>query len=245
MSEKLTLDILDEAVKKAAAFRCVTEYQPAGGPGDKIFPPTYLGGVYATENRLISGRRVPCVLLDSVQSQANRMELALLQAWREGQISIPVITVDFSGHDLREVGRNFRITSLDAPHRIADAILRDSVLEVNGQPVRFKDSEYARRWGAARLHDATELFRLCPTALIFGTWGSPEKPGGLGAKFARAIVSEIEEQCRIHQVPIHAIDTMQELGRLCGIEVSAACAALVSDREAYNSGQGGRTGANH
>ncbi|PSR21409.1 MAG: 50S ribosomal protein L7Ae-like protein [Sulfobacillus acidophilus] len=61
----------------------------------------------------------------------------------------------------------------------------------------------------------------------------------------RAIVSEIEEQCRIHQVPIHAIDTMQELGRLCGIEVSAACAALVSDREAYNSGQGGRTGANH
>ncbi|MCL5769787.1 MAG: type I-U CRISPR-associated protein Cas7, partial [Planctomycetes bacterium] len=107
-----------------------------------------------------------------------------------------VITVDFSGHDLREVGRNFRITSLDAPHRIADAILRDSVLEVNGQevngqPVLFKDSEYARRWGSARLHNATELFRLCPTALIFGTWGSPEKPGGLGAKFARAIVSEI------------------------------------------------------
>jgi CRISPR-associated protein Csb1 len=67
MSEKLTLEILKEAVKNAAAFRCVTEYQPIGGPGDKVFPPTYLGGVYATEARLLDGRRVPCLLLDSVQ----------------------------------------------------------------------------------------------------------------------------------------------------------------------------------
>ncbi|MGC8625834.1 MAG: type I-U CRISPR-associated protein Cas7, partial [Phycisphaerae bacterium] len=77
MSEKLTLEILTEAVKNAAALRCITELQPAGGPGDKVFPPTYMGGVYATETRLIDGRRMPCVLLDSVQSQANRMELAL------------------------------------------------------------------------------------------------------------------------------------------------------------------------
>ncbi|MGC9260755.1 MAG: type I-G CRISPR-associated RAMP protein Csb1/Cas7g [Phycisphaerae bacterium] len=191
MSEKLTLEILTEAVKNAAALRCITELQPAGGPGDKVFPPTYMGGVYATETRLIDGRRMPCVLLDSVQSQANRMELALLQAWRDKRISIPVITVDFSGHELREVGRNFRITSLDAPHRIADAILRDSIVEANGQSVPFSKSDYAKRWGSASLHNATELFRLCPTALVFGTWGSPEKPGGLGPKFPRAIVSEI------------------------------------------------------
>jgi CRISPR-associated protein Csb1 len=191
MSEKLTLEILSEAVKNAAAFRCVTEYQPIGGPGDKVFPPTYLGGVYATETRLIDGHRVPCVLLDSVQSQANRMELALLQAWRDKRINIPVITVDFSGNELQEVGRNFRITSLDAPHRIADAILRDSVAVVDGNSVPFGESEYARRWGNSRPHNATELFRLCPTALLFGIWGSPEKPGGLGTKFARAIVSEI------------------------------------------------------
>ena len=36
----------------AAAFRCVTDYQPAGGPGDKVFPPTYEGGKYATEERI-------------------------------------------------------------------------------------------------------------------------------------------------------------------------------------------------
>ncbi len=191
MPERLTLEILNNAVKNSAALRCVTEYQPAGGPGDKVFPPTYMGGVYATETRLIGGRRAPCVLLDSVQSQANRMELALLQAWRDKLIEIPVITVDFSGCELREVGRNFRITSLDAPHRIADAILRDSVVDEKGKPVPFGKSDYANRWGAARPYNATELFRLCPTALVFGTWGSPEKPGRLGPKFARAIVSEI------------------------------------------------------
>ena len=36
----------------AAAFRCVTDYQPSGGPGDKVFPPTYEGGKYATEERI-------------------------------------------------------------------------------------------------------------------------------------------------------------------------------------------------
>ncbi len=201
MTAKLTLEILGEATKGASAIRCVSRLQPAGGRGDKVFPPTYLGGVYAVETRLIAdgsagspgsaSRRVKCVLLDSVQSQANRMEAALLQAWRDGRIKIPVITVDFSGRGLQEVGRNFRITSLDAPHRIADAILRDSVVKVNGRDVPFAESDYARRWGSARAHNATELFRLCPTALLFGTWGSPEKPGGLGPRFPRAVVSEI------------------------------------------------------
>ncbi len=57
-----------------AAFRCVTDYQPADGPGDKVFPSTCEGGRYATEERIDPGtgevRR--CVFLDSVQSQANR-----------------------------------------------------------------------------------------------------------------------------------------------------------------------------
>lgn len=49
----LTLDIVKNAVAgTAAAFRCVTEYQPAGGPGDKVFPPTYEGGKYAEEERV-------------------------------------------------------------------------------------------------------------------------------------------------------------------------------------------------
>ena len=113
--EKLTLEKLSEAVSgKAAAFRCTTEYQPAGGPGDKVFPPTYEGGKYATETRLIDGEQVPCVLIDSVQSQANRMELALLEAVREGRIELPIIESRFEDPSLL---KPFVVTSLEAPHR--------------------------------------------------------------------------------------------------------------------------------
>jgi Response regulator receiver domain len=53
----LDLKTLGAALRgNAAAFRCVTELQPAGGPGDKVFPPTYEGGEYALEERLIDGQ---------------------------------------------------------------------------------------------------------------------------------------------------------------------------------------------
>ena len=35
------------------------------------------------------------------------------------------------------------------------------------------------------------MFHYCPTALVFGLWDSTGPKGGLGAKFARALVSEI------------------------------------------------------
>ena len=185
MAKAFTLDLLREAVRgTAAAFRCVTEYQPAGGPGDKVFPPTYEGGEYAMETRKIDGADVPCVLLDSVQSQANRMEMALLDAWERGRIPLPVITVDFAESDLPKV---LRITSLEAPHRIADAILRDSLLD--GTP--FRKSPTGKRVDDVDNRNATPLFELCPTALVFGMWDSTGPRGGLGAKFARAMVSEI------------------------------------------------------
>jgi CRISPR-associated protein Csb1 len=185
MSEELTLDVVKKAVAgNAAAFRCVTEYQPAGGPGDKVFPPTYEGGKYAVETRIIDGERVPCVLLDSVQSQANRMELALLEALRAKRIELPLISVRF---DQEGLTKPFTVTSLEAPHRAADAIFRDSLL--NG--VVFRKSDKGRVLDNADLKNATGLFGLCPTALIFGIWDSTGPRGGLGAKFQRALVSEI------------------------------------------------------
>lgn len=73
---KLTIDDLKSAVAgSAAAIRLTVRLQPAGGPGSKVFPPTHSGGVYAWERRRIrKDEVVPTVLLDSVQSQANRME---------------------------------------------------------------------------------------------------------------------------------------------------------------------------
>jgi CRISPR-associated protein Csb1 len=89
--QKMDLDMLKKAVAGGAvALRCIRRLQPAGAKGDKVFPPTYMGGKYAMEERVIEGKRVPCVLLDSVQSQANRMELALLEATRAGKINVPL-----------------------------------------------------------------------------------------------------------------------------------------------------------
>lgn len=140
MPDELTFEKLKSAVSgSAAAFRCRNKLQPAGGKGDKVFPPTYAGAKYADEKRKIPERPepVPCVLLDSVQSQANRMEEALQMAVNNGDLAIPLIQVDFSDYaptgneeEDRKNGK-FRddigkITSLQVPHRLADAILRDS-----------------------------------------------------------------------------------------------------------------------
>lgn len=188
MSESLSMkDLMNAVTGSAAAFRSVTRLQPVGGEGDKVFPATYSGGKYATERRNLDGQTVDCVLLDSVQSQANRAEEALKHAVEQGKIRLPLIEVDF-----QEANEKFRnplpnLTSLDVPHRLADAILRDSMID----GTRFSKSVYAQRWGRSNLWNATAIYELCPTALVFGMWGSPDKPGGLGAKFERAFVSEI------------------------------------------------------
>ena len=183
----IDLPILKEAVRgTAAAFRCVTDYQPAGGPGDKVFPPTYGGGKYATEERIDpeTGERRPCVLLDSVQSQANRMELALLESHRAGKVQLPLLVTRF---DQEELPKKFTVTSLDAPHRIADALFRDSLLE----GTIFRESNKGRILDMADIRNAAGVFGLCPTALVFGLWDSTGPRGGSGCKFQRAIVSEI------------------------------------------------------
>jgi len=173
------------------AIRGTATLEPAGGPGDKIFPPTHAvddknkepGAKYAFETRRLDGHDARCVLLDSVQSQANRMEEALQALWSEKRIALPVVSVDFSSI-APEVGR---VTSLTAPHRIADALLRDSLLD--GQ--LFRLSDIGKSFTDASTRDATALFKVCPTGLVFGLWDSTGPKGGLGAKFQRALVSEI------------------------------------------------------
>src|SRR4051812_47310301 len=97
----LDLDTLTAALTGAAAIRAVTHLDPAGGPGDKVFPPTYVKERnattrYALEPRHRDGREVNTVLLDSVASQANRFEEALLEGWRRKELPFPVVGVDFS-----------------------------------------------------------------------------------------------------------------------------------------------------
>ncbi len=137
MSEpkELTLrDVQDAISGAAAAFRCRRRLQPGGGEGDKIFPPSFAGAVYAVEQRRVPGREQPvtCVLHYSIQSQANRMEQALQDTLDAGEIELPVITVDFCEYgptgDMKkneEEGRLLdavgKLTSLQVPHRLAEA----------------------------------------------------------------------------------------------------------------------------
>jgi CRISPR-associated protein Csb1 len=169
----LDLDTLEAAVSKAVAIRANLRLQPAGGPGSKVFPPTYVGDQndqhgatrYATEVRRIDGQDLPCVLLDSVASQANRMEEALLDGWEAGELNFPLVRVDFSQVDDRLESPIGSISALEAPHRIYDAILRDSV---DGEGVLFRYTDAGQAITHATVRDASALFRYCPTALVFG-----------------------------------------------------------------------------
>ncbi|MBB5038169.1 type I-G CRISPR-associated RAMP protein Csb1/Cas7g [Prosthecobacter dejongeii] len=182
----LTLDILKAAITDgASAIRTRITYEPAAGNGTKVFPPTYEGGKYALEGHNKEAGTASRVLLDSVQAQANRMELALLEAKRRGQLSLPVITTKIEGEGLL---KQFSVSSLEAPHRIADALLRDSI---TNKGVKFREADVGKSLDSVDLKNATALLKYCPTALVFGVWDSTGPKGGLGAKFPRALVSEL------------------------------------------------------
>lgn len=80
------------------------------------------------------------------------------------------------------------ITSLQVPHRLADAILRDSQTK---DGIEFRKSDKGKALNTVSQQNATALYQVCPSALIFGMWDSTGPKGGLGAKFERAIVSEV------------------------------------------------------
>src|SRR5690606_9926298 len=145
---------------EGVAIRVRQRLQPAGGNGDKIFPPTYATGDnklrYAGETRRIDGQDVPSVLLDSVASQANRIEEALLASWESKKLDFPVIGVDFTGDpELADLGS---VTSLQAPHRIADAILRDAT-SIDGKTL-FRDLPEGKAFTAATAKNATAVYTL-------------------------------------------------------------------------------------
>jgi CRISPR-associated protein Csb1 len=183
---------LARAVAQDAALRRRQVLQPVGGKNDKLFPPTYpeerrgQGPRHVFERRRIDGREAWCVLVDSVQAQANRLEEALLAAVRDREkpLALPYVTVDFRKAQLAGLTE---ITALDAPHRVYDAILRDSLYD--NQP--FMKSPLGLKLAEAKAGDATALLETSPTALLFGAWHSTGEGGGLGAKFPRCLVSEI------------------------------------------------------
>lgn len=147
-------------------------------------PPTYPrdragDSPYVIEQRVVGGAVKEAVLLDSVPSQANRCEEALLRARDAGRIALPLLAIEHRG------AAPVRITSLETPHRYADAYLRDA--DVDG--VRFDKSEIGAAMLASSPADATGLFTWDPGSLVYGAWNSHRK--GRQTRFARAYSSEI------------------------------------------------------
>ncbi len=174
---------------EAVGVRVRTELEPLGGREDKVFPPTY--GVseraetrYAMEERRVDGQAVMSVVLDSVASQANRFELALLDAHRRNELALPVVSVDFRNTPVADLER---ISALEAPHRIFDALLRDSLLE----GTLFRLSDVGKIITEATTRNAAPLYYYSPTTLLFGGWDSTGPRGGLGAKYERCLTSEV------------------------------------------------------
>lgn len=179
MTSQDLLQLLQKSSTSATtAIRSIVHLQPSDGPGGKVFPPTYQGGTYAFEKRLLDGKLSDCFLLDSVQSQANRFEDVLLEAYRSGALPLPMFEMTVAGHD---------VSTLTVPHRVHDAIFRDSLWDGK----LFRESENGKRLVSARAWSATPFFEFSPTVLLFGTWDSQSGGGVNTAKVARSLVSEI------------------------------------------------------
>lgn len=155
-------------------------YQPVGGPGNKVMPPTFpveesrrrdeRPTPYLLEDRWIDGARMTTVVIDQVPSQANRVEEALLAARDAGRLPLPIFEM---------VVEDVRLTSLDFPHRYADAYLRDS--EIDG--VRFDDTPIGKHLRSVSALDVRPLYTREPYSLLFGAWDSHRK--GRWPRFAR------------------------------------------------------------
>lgn len=194
----LTYDELLTAVAgDGVGVRSRTELEPLGGLGDKVFPPTYGVEDRAETRYAMEQRRVPAadggsetvlvdaVVLDSVASQANRFELALLDAVERGVLELPITFVDF--RPVADLTGLDRLSDLELPHRIFDAHLRDSF---DGDQL-FRNGPIGRAITEATARNAAALFHHSPVTLLFGGWDSTGPKGGRGAKYERAITSEI------------------------------------------------------
>ena len=186
----MDLEKLTESLKASAGFRLRVKLQPLYGIGEILFPPTVAGAKYMHSERCIpgyEGKKVPCTTVDSVQSQANRMEQALLTDIRDGKLDLPHIETDFSEvADLKKtIGK---ITCLETPHRVFDAIIRDSV---DKQGTHFPLTESGGAAIRATARNANAIFQISPASLLFGCWDSTGISGGLGEKYTRCVVSEL------------------------------------------------------
>ena len=176
LADRLLEAVMPGRVHTAVVVRAV--YQPVGGAERTVMPPTYPVNTgerdpnarYLIDSRLVDGEQRRTVVIDQEPSQANRVEEAMRDAHDAGALRLPMF-------ELRTGG--IRLTSLDFPHRYADAYVRDSLVD----GVRFDQSLVGKRLRATTAMDVRPLYEREPCSLLFGAWDSHRK--GRWPKFAR------------------------------------------------------------
>ena len=111
-------------------IRIDTELVPLAGPGGPVKPAVYQRGTYQQDRRwaaLDDPEPTPVLVIDNVPSQANRLEAAL-RRHRES-LAIPELVLDLSGLPHLPTHLPRQLSSLEFPHRNADAYLRDAQLD--------------------------------------------------------------------------------------------------------------------
>lgn len=140
-----------------------------------IYPPTYADIGYNIDP--VDGKKV--ALVDSVGSQANRMEPLFKSTsekpedWLVPQIKIAL------GQDT-EKEKATRLSLLDLAHRAADAVVQSS-----GQLAKDIRAAFA---ALRETGDATKLCAIAPTSLVFGVWDSRGNSSEKRPRLVRSII---------------------------------------------------------
>jgi len=149
---------------------------PVEGRGGVFFPPTYAGsgGNAGGYNIDTLGDGTKVVTVDSVGSQANRME-PLFDGADGGDPELASLVPQLM---IEMVPGGKKLSVLDAGHRLGDALLRSSSLNVDAR---------AAFEGYLANGDSTAIAKLAPTSLVFGVWDSRDTQ----AKLPRIVQSVI------------------------------------------------------
>ncbi len=167
-----------------------TRLRPAGGMHTAVAPAKYLQGtgssaksVYVYERRFLDGAARHTVLIDSKQSQLNRLEAELDRARQDGhpQLSrLPHVQVTYGEGEAAQT-----YTDLVLPHRVYDAHVRAGT--VDGVPTT--QTELYRSVRDASPADARALLDVSPITLVLGGWDSSRR--SRQGRWRSALVGEI------------------------------------------------------
>ena len=169
-------------------IRIDSDLEPLSGAGGLVKPAIYEGGIYQQDRRWASptdSEPMQVIVIDNVPSQANRLEQALLRS--RDETSIPEFVLDLSSLPNLPVHLPRSLSSLEFPHRNADAYLRDA--ELDGTD--FLKTDVGKAIFDATAQTCGPLIAWFPQALLYGFWQSHLGRKRQNTKHARAWVSEI------------------------------------------------------